>query len=80
MNQSTAPTFRRMRLARGWEPVQMVGRMKILADRNGVNLPQVWLLLRLVFLWENHREPVPAEYAGLLAEVFNTSTTTGRRQ
>jgi len=68
-----------LRLARGWEPRQMVGRMQILADREGVALPQVWLLLRWVFLWENHREPVPVQYAGLLAQVFETWASSGRR-
>lgn len=51
----------------------MLGRMKIVADREGVALPKTWLLLRLVFLWENQRAPVPAVYAGLLAQVFDPS-------
>jgi hypothetical protein len=76
----TASIWRQLRLARGWEPVQMIGRMKILAERDGITLPQVWHLLRLVFLWENHREPVPAAYDGLLNRVFDTYVSTVSHQ
>ena len=40
---TTAPVsyrWRQPRLARGWEPVQLIGRMKILAARDGVELPK----------------------------------------
>jgi hypothetical protein len=52
----------------------MICRMRIAASRDGVALPKTWLLIRLVFLWENHRAPVPGYYAGLLHRVFNTTT------
>jgi hypothetical protein len=76
---STA-AFRRLRLAHGWDPVQLVGRLKLHAARDGVALPKVYLLLRLLFLWENRRLPIPAEYARLLSAVFDLATTSGRRQ
>jgi hypothetical protein len=73
MSTPTAYRWRQPRLERGWEPVQMIGRMRIAADRDGVALPKTWLLIRLVFLWENHRTPVPGYYAGLLHRVFTTN-------
>ena len=54
----------------------MVGRLKILAARDGVPLPKTWLLLRLVFLWENQRAQIPMAYAGLLRELFDTYVST----
>jgi hypothetical protein len=66
--------WRQPRLERGWEPVQMIGRLRIAAGRDGVALPKTWLLIRLVFLWENHRTPVPGYYAGLLNRVFDNHT------
>ena len=71
--------LRLLRLTRGWEPVQLIGRMKILADRDGVNLPAVYLLVRLIFLWENQRAHLPGYYAGLLARIYgeNPQTLTG---
>jgi hypothetical protein len=68
--------LRRLRLARGWEPVQLIGRMKILAARDGVNLPAVYLLVRLLFLWENRRAELPGYYAGLLTRIYALSETT----
>ena len=62
--------LRLLRLARGWEPVQLIGRMKILAERDGVNLPKVYLMVRLIFLWENHRAQVPGYYADLFARIY----------
>jgi hypothetical protein len=62
--------LRLRRLSRGWEPVQLIGHMKIEAARDGVTLPAVYLLARLVFLWENHRAAVPAYYAGLLHRIY----------
>jgi hypothetical protein len=62
--------LRLLRLSRGWEPVQLIGKMKILADRDEVPLPAVYLLVRLVFLWENHRATMPGYYAGLLSRVY----------
>jgi hypothetical protein len=57
---------RQRRLSRGWEPTQLVGRMKILAHGEGIPLPKTYLLLRAVFLWENHRAPLPGRYARLI--------------
>lgn len=62
--------LRLRRLSRGWDPVQLIGRMKILAARDGVALPAVYVLVRLVFLWENRRATVPAYYAGLFNRVY----------
>jgi len=64
--------FRQCRLSRGWEPTQLVGHMKIAARGDGVTLPATWLLLRLLFLWENQRATVPGYYAALLHRVFTT--------
>lgn len=69
---ASAYRWRQPRLMRGWQPVQMVGKMKILAARAGVELPPTWLLLRLVFLWENHRAAIPLAYDRLLGTVFDT--------
>jgi hypothetical protein len=73
MSTPTVYRWRQPRLERGWEPVQMIGRLRIAAGRDGVALPKTWLLIRLVFLWENHRTPVPGYYAGLLHQVFTTN-------
>lgn len=80
----TAPTShpcRQRRLARGWEPVQLIGRMKIEADRDGITLPKTYILLRLLFLWENHRAPMPGYYTHLLGRIFPTdgAGTAGHR-
>lgn len=82
---SSAPTgsFRQRRLSRGWEPTQMIGRMKITANRLGLDLPPVWLLVKWVFLWENQRAELPPFYAALLDDVFAPRTlrnvANGRR-
>ena len=68
--------LRLLRLSRGWEPVQLIGRMKILAGRDGMPLPAVYLLVRLVFLWENQRAELPGYYAGLLARIYGEDSTT----
>jgi hypothetical protein len=65
--------WRQDRLSRGWEPIQLIGRLRIAAQRQGVPLPRTWLLLKVVFLWENRRQPVPGVYADLLHQVFNTT-------
>ena len=62
--------LRELRLSHGWEPVQLIGHMKTVAERDGVSLPAVYLLVRLLFLWENHRVPLPAYYVGLLDRVY----------
>lgn len=62
--------LRLLRLSRGWDPVQLIGRMKILAASDGVTLPHVYLMVRLVFLWENHRTPMPDYYVRLLDRVY----------
>lgn len=58
--------LRSLRLSKGWEPTQLIGRMKILAAREGVALPATYLLVRLLFLWENGRITVPTYYADLI--------------
>ena len=67
---TSAYRWRQPRLARGLEPVQLIGRMKILADRDGIQLPKTYLLVRLIFLWEHHRAPLPGYYAHLLGRIF----------
>jgi len=68
--------WRLARLSRGWDPVQLIGRMKILAERDGVVLPRTYLLVRLVFLWENHRQPVSGYYAGLLIRIYGQQSSS----
>ena len=67
-------SWRQLRLARGWEPVQLIGRLRIAATRDGIALPQTWLLVRWLFLWENHREPLPGLYSRLLTAVYTAGT------
>ena len=62
--------WREPRLARGWDPVELVLRLKTVARREGVPLPHAWLLVKVVFLWETHRAGIPARYDRLLAQVF----------
>ncbi len=69
---ATMHPCRQRRLSRGWEPVQLIGRMKIEAAKDGFTLPKTYLMLRWLFLWENHRTPVPGYYAGLLARILGT--------
>lgn len=68
--------LRMLRLSRGWDTVQLIGKMKHLADRDGVTLPKVYQLVWLVFLWENHRIAVPGYYAGLLARIYGEPINT----
>ncbi|WP_319463965.1 hypothetical protein [Micromonospora sp. RTP1Z1] len=63
--------WRQPRLARGWEPVQLIGRMKILAARDGVELPKTYQLIRDIYLWEHHRADLPAPVASLLGRIFD---------
>ncbi|MER6592103.1 hypothetical protein ABT214_09670 [Micromonospora purpureochromogenes] len=71
---------RQRRLLRGWEPVQLIGRMRIEAAKDGVTLPKTYLLVRLLFLWENHRLSLPGYYAGLLTRIHGElPSTTGTR-
>lgn len=83
MSSVSMLSWRQRRLARGWEPSQMIGRMKIAAHRLGLELPPAWLLARWVFLWENHRVELPPFYATLLDDVFAPHTfrnmANGRR-
>jgi hypothetical protein len=65
--------LRLLRLSRGWDPIQLIGRMKVLAAHDGVSLPAVYLLVRLVFLWENQRAALPTYYATLLQRIFTES-------
>lgn len=71
--------WRNARLARGWEPLDVVGRMKARAGRQGLPLPPAWLLIQWLFLWENHRVVIPRFYTRLLAQVFATYQTGGVR-
>jgi hypothetical protein len=71
--------LRMLRLSRGWEPVQLIGRMKILADRDGMTLPAVYQLVWLVFLWENNRVQVPGYYAGLFSRIYSETPVTSMR-
>lgn len=57
---------RSRRLAFGWEPMQLIGRIEILAHHAGIDLPKTYELLRHLFLWEQHREPIPELYAVLI--------------
>ncbi len=68
--------LRLLRLSRGWEPVQLIGHMKTLAAQDGVTLPAVYLMVRLVFLWENHRAPMPTYYVNLLDRVYGGQLMT----
>ncbi|MGW5082710.1 hypothetical protein [Micromonospora echinospora] len=63
--------WRQPRLARGWEPVQLIGRMKILAARDGIELPKTYQLIRDIYLWEHHRADLPAAVASLLGRIFD---------
>ncbi len=54
------------RLAYGWQPMQLIGRIEILAHHAGIDLPKTYELLRYLFLWEQHREPIPERYAVLI--------------
>ena len=72
MPMLTARSWRARRLARGWTEVQLIGRMKLAARAEGVSLPRTYQLARWMFLWENHRAPVPAYYADLFSVAFNT--------
>jgi hypothetical protein len=62
---------RQRRLSRGWQPVQLIGRMKIEAAKDGFGLPKTYLMLRWLFLWENQRTPMPGYYAGLLERILD---------
>ena len=66
--------YRQLRLARGWQPIQLAGRMKILASRDGIALPDTWLMLKVIFLWENHRIEIGDYYAGLIARALDPRT------
>ena len=57
---------RSRRLAYGWQPMQLIGRIEILAYYAGIDLPKTYELLRHLFLWEQHREPIPEPYAVLI--------------
>jgi hypothetical protein len=68
---SSAYRWRQPRLARGWTTVQLIGRMKIVADHDGVALPRTWHLDQLLFLWENRHAPMPGYYASVLSRIFD---------
>jgi hypothetical protein len=46
--------------------------MKIVASQEGMRLPRTYRLIWEMFLWENHRVPVPGDYADLLYRAFTT--------
>lgn len=71
------PAYRQRRLTRGWEPVQLIGRLRIAAAHDRTELPPTYLLIRLVFEWENHRTPIPDSYAGWLRHIFDTEASSG---
>ncbi len=58
------------RLTYGWQPMQLIGRIEILAEHAGIDLPKTYELLRYLFLWEQHREPLPDQYAVLIEYAF----------
>jgi hypothetical protein len=66
----TMHPVRQRRLDYGWQPMQFIGRLEILAQLAGVDLPKTYELLRALFLWEQHREPVPPAYSTLIEHVF----------
>ncbi|MEV6842027.1 hypothetical protein [Actinoplanes sp. NPDC051411] len=57
---------RQRRLTYGWQPMQLIGRIEILAQHAGIDVPKTYELLRHLFLWEQHREPIPEPYAVLI--------------
>ena len=61
---------RQRRLTYGWEPMQLIGRVEIVAQHAGIDLPKTYELLRNLFLWEHHREPLPEQYAVLIEYAF----------
>lgn len=61
---------RQRRLTYGWQPMQLIGRIEILAHYAGITLPKTYELLRFLFLWEQHREPIPERYAVLIEYAF----------
>ncbi|SHN35262.1 hypothetical protein [Cryptosporangium aurantiacum] len=64
--------WREHRLSRGWEPDEFIAHLRTEAARLGLTLPHTWQLLHAVFLWENHREPVPVCWDRLIHRVFDT--------
>ncbi len=70
---------RQRRLCRGWEPVQLIGRLRIEAAKDGYVLPKTYLMVRLLFLWENDRLPLSGYYAGLLARIHGEPVTAFTR-
>jgi hypothetical protein len=73
----TTPTVtlhpcRLRRLSYGWDADQLAARMKLQAERDGINLPRAYILARWLFLWENHRAPLPPAVVGLLVRVLDT--------
>jgi hypothetical protein len=71
--------WRQHRLARGWEPVQMIGRLRLAARRDGHALPRTYVMVRQVFEWESRRTPIPESYAMWLARIFEGETRRGLR-
>jgi hypothetical protein len=48
--------------------------MKILATRDGVTLPATWLMVQVLFLWENGRAPLSGYHASLLLRTLDPTT------
>jgi hypothetical protein len=74
---TVAAVWRQHRLARGWEPVQLIGRLRIAASRDGHDLPKTYQLVRDVFEWENHRTELPGDIARWLHYIFTTTAVRG---
>ncbi|WP_436526190.1 hypothetical protein [Actinoplanes sp. HUAS TT8] len=70
MTATTLHPCHRRRLAFGWQPLQLIGRIEVLAHAAGITLPKTYELLRYLFLWEQHREPIPERYAVLIEYAF----------
>jgi hypothetical protein len=66
MTPLTIHPCRQRRLTYGWQPMQLIGRIEIIAHHAGIDLPKTYELLRHLFLWEQHREPIPETYAVLI--------------
>jgi hypothetical protein len=67
---TTLHPCRQRRLTYGWQPMQLIGRIEIIAAHAGIDLPKTYELLRYLFLWEQHREPLPDQYAVLIEYAF----------
>ncbi|MEU5949894.1 hypothetical protein ABZ793_30685 [Micromonospora sp. NPDC047465] len=51
--------------------------MKILAGRDGITLPKTYVMVRQLFLWEQHRAALPTYYRSLLGRIFDSPYSAG---